>query len=120
MSSLFYHWQLRTKIMFATAIAIVCCFTVMVWVIASTVYSDAKEQGYTRAHEEADAYAKQVTDQFSIGFALPSHLAQMGMGMKNGTVADRPTLVAIIKSMLAGFPDASGLWMLMEPNALDG
>ncbi len=120
MSSLFYHWQLRTKIMFATAVAIVCCFSVMVWIIASTVYNDAKEQGYTRAHEEADAYAKQVTDQFAIGFTLPEHLAQMAMGMKNGTVADRPTLVAIIKSMLAGFPDASGLWMLMEPNALDG
>ncbi|SFZ78017.1 methyl-accepting chemotaxis protein [Chitinimonas taiwanensis] len=120
MTSLFSNWQLRTKVLVAAALAIVVGFAVMIWVIAGGVYRDAEAVGLARANEQADAYAKRVEDEFALGFALPRHLADAVLGMQGGQLPDRKTLDKMIMRLLGGFPQASGLWMLMEPNALDG
>ncbi|WP_460526650.1 methyl-accepting chemotaxis protein [Chitinimonas naiadis] len=120
MNSLFASWQLRTKVLVAAALAIAAGFGVMIWVIASGVYKDAEAVGLARAHEQADAYAQRVVDQFAVGYALPRHLADAVQGMQGSTFPERKTIDKLIMKLLAGFPTASGLWMIWEPNAMDG
>ncbi|WP_269532898.1 methyl-accepting chemotaxis protein [Chitinimonas sp. BJYL2] len=121
MNTLFANWQLRTKVLVASAVAIAIGFGVMIWVIAAGVYKDAEAVGLARADEQADAYARQVSDQFAVGYALPRHLAEAVQGMQGaGQVPERQVLDKMIVKLLGGFPDASGLWMIWEPDALDG
>lgn len=120
MQNYFSALQMRTKVLLAATLAITLGISAMIWVIANQVYQDAENVGKSRAYEQAESYAKQIEAQFAQGFMLPKHLADAVSGMKAGTLPDRKTLDQMIISLLGGFPDASGLWMLMEPNALDG
>ncbi|WP_348943697.1 methyl-accepting chemotaxis protein [Chitinibacter sp. FCG-7] len=120
MHPLFARLQMRTKVLIAATLAIGLGLTVMIWMIASQVYADAERVGKIRAQEQAESYAKQIEAQFSIGFALPQHLADAVTGMQGEHFPPRKTIDQLILKLLGGFPDASGLWMLMEANALDG
>ncbi|QLI81321.1 hypothetical protein HZU75_07165 [Chitinibacter fontanus] len=111
---------MRAKVLLAATLAIVVGITAMIWVIASQVYQDAERVGKARAYEQTESYAKQIEANFAQGFMLPKHLADAVMGLKGGNFPDRKTLDQMIMKLLGGFPDASGLWMLMEANALDG
>ncbi|KAF0811973.1 Methyl-accepting chemotaxis protein PctC [Andreprevotia sp. IGB-42] len=115
------HWSLRSKVLAAAAIAIFIGFSITIGLIATTVYQDARAVGYQRATEEAHAYAGKVEDYFSNGFNLPRHLASAIQGFQiAGAVPERKALDQMILRLLGDYPDASGLWTIWEPNALDG
>ena len=120
MSPHFANWQLRTKVLVAAATAIALGFCLMIAVIATGVYRDAEAVGLARAGEQADSYARQVGDRFALGYALPRHLAEVVMAMRGPQLPERTVIDQIIMRLLGGFPDASGLWMLWEANAMDG
>ncbi|MBK6907527.1 MAG: methyl-accepting chemotaxis protein [Rhodocyclaceae bacterium] len=120
MNRFFSNWQLRTKVLVAAATAIALGFSLMIAVIANGVYRDAEAVGLARAGEQADSYARQVSDRFAIGYALPRHLAEVVLAMRGPKLPERAAIDQIIMRLLGGFPDASGLWMIWEANALDG
>ncbi|WP_028452756.1 methyl-accepting chemotaxis protein [Chitinilyticum aquatile] len=112
--------QLRTKVLSASALAIVLGFGVMITVISAGIYSNAEKSGLQQLELEAASQARQVEAQFDLGYALPRQLAGAIDGMRAGQMPDRKTLDKLLMSLLAGYKPASGLWMLMEPGALDG
>ncbi|MDK2124384.1 methyl-accepting chemotaxis protein [Parachitinimonas caeni] len=113
-------WQLRTKVLVAAALAVLAGFTLMITVIAQSIYSSAEAIGLARAQEQADAFAQRVSDRFEQGFMLPRTVAQSVVGMQSATLPDRKILTAMVSNVLANTPGATGMWMLWEPNALDG
>ncbi|WP_373974033.1 methyl-accepting chemotaxis protein [Chitinibacter sp. SCUT-21] len=116
----FAHLQMRSKVLIAATVAITLGVTAMIWVISSQVYADAERVGKARAYEQTEAYAQQIEAKFAQGFALPRHLADAVEGLRGEHFPKRQAIDQMIIKLLGGYPDASGLWMLMEPNALDG
>ncbi|QKJ67880.1 methyl-accepting chemotaxis protein [Deefgea piscis] len=112
--------SLRTKILLFTTVAIVIGFSAMILIIASNAYQSAKAQGLLRLQEQARAYADQVEGQFTAAYQLPINLALAMTGMQATGVPERKVLDNVMMSMLASQPLASGLYMVWEPNALDG
>ena len=95
-------------------------FAVLVTIIGYNVFDEARQSGYRQAREQANAYALDVEARFRAQFNVPRQLAKALQGLPSQTVPDRKTLDAMIIGMLKSVPEASGLWMLWEPNALDG
>ncbi|MEW9900264.1 methyl-accepting chemotaxis protein [Chitinivorax sp. PXF-14] len=116
----FRDWSLRTKVLIVAAVSIVLGFGVMIAIIASQMYASSEEQGLARAREQAEAYAQKVSADFAWGYQLPKHLALAVQGMQGKDFPERKTLDAMLIRMLQSVPQASGLWMLWEPNAMDG
>ncbi|MBM5570864.1 MULTISPECIES: methyl-accepting chemotaxis protein [Deefgea] len=114
------HWSLRTKILLFTTVSIAAGFAVMISIIASHAYQAAKQQGLLRLQEQTQAYANQVEGQFNAAYQVPLNLSLAVQGMKGQSLPERKVLDALIMRMLEAQPLASGLWMIWEPNALDG
>ncbi len=116
---MFENWQLRTKVVSAAALAISAGFGLMIWLIADGVYRDAERVGLERAAEQAVDYAHRVESVFAVGYSLPRHLADVVQSLKGEHFPPRKAVDQMIIHLLEGVPEASGLWLLMEPNALD-
>ncbi|WP_035852299.1 methyl-accepting chemotaxis protein [Deefgea rivuli] len=116
----FSHMSLRTKILLFTTTAIAVGFAIMISIIANHAYESAKAQGLLRLKEQSLAYATQVEGQFSAAYQLPINLTQAVQGLQGAALPERKALDALIVRMLEAQPLASGLWMIWEPNALDG
>lgn len=114
------NWSLRTKILVFTTASIAAGFAVMISIIASHAYQSAKAQGLLRLQEQTQAYADQVAGQFTAAYQAPLNLALAVQGMQGPTFPERKVIDALIMRMLEAQPMASGLWMIWEPNALDG
>ncbi|MGL6042043.1 MAG: HAMP domain-containing protein, partial [Deefgea sp.] len=114
------HMSLRTKILLFTTAAIAAGFAVMISIIASHAYQAAKAQGLQRLEEQTLAYANQVEGKFSAAYQLPLNLTLAVQGMQGAALPERKAIDALIMRMLEAQPLASGLWMIWEPNALDG
>jgi len=112
-------WSLRSKVLAVAGIAIVGGFSATIGLIASNIYHDARQLGLQRAHEQADAFAKQVEDRFQIAYQVPRHLADTVQGMQASSVPDRQAVNGMQQKLLSRFPDGIGIWMLWEPNAFD-
>lgn len=113
-------YSLRGRVLAAAALAIMAGFGVMIAVIANNVYSDARERGIRRATEQADAYVKQVEARFDQAYSVPRHLALAMQVLQGPALPQRKQLDQMVQRFLERFPEAVGLWMLWEPNALDG
>ena len=112
--------HLGNRIIAVAGIAIAVGFSSMIGLIARQSYQSAEEQGYKLASEQAGRFADAVTADLSRGFSIPKHLADAVAGMQRAGAVDRKVIDTTILSMLDAEPQAIGLWMLYEPNALDG
>ena len=115
-----HNLSLRTKALLAVGLSVALGFAVLVTIIGYNVFDEARQSGYRQAREQANAYALDVEARFRAQFNVPRQLAKALQGLPSQTVPDRKTLDAMIIGMLKSVPEASGLWMLWEPNALDG
>ncbi|WP_028454275.1 methyl-accepting chemotaxis protein [Chitinilyticum litopenaei] len=120
MRSVWQNMQLRTKVVSAAAFAIVAGFGIMITVISSGIYRDAEKNGLARLELEAASQGRQIEAQFDLAYALPQQLAATVDGLRAGAMPERKALDRLLMRLLADYPQASGLWMLMEPDALDG
>ncbi|WP_148717303.1 methyl-accepting chemotaxis protein [Chitinolyticbacter meiyuanensis] len=113
--------SLRAKVLVAAALAVATGFTVMIALIAVKIQSGATADGIALTHKEAEDYATRVSDYFALGYTLPQHLVQVVQAQQQGAAPpERAVVSRQIMALLAGFPGASGLWMVWEPNAFDG
>ncbi|GAA5786604.1 chemotaxis transducer [Chitiniphilus shinanonensis] len=119
MSSL-KDWSLRTKVLLAAGIAVTVGFVAMIATIALHIQRDALADGHAELDTQAAAYSQQVSAYFAEAFALPRHLGQVVLAQQTVAPPDRKATNAMIEQLLQGFPAASGLWLLWEPNAFDG
>ncbi|MEO9383810.1 methyl-accepting chemotaxis protein [Chromobacterium phragmitis] len=121
MSQAHAKWgRLSTRITLVAAAAISLAFAAMIALIARLNYTSALDTGYQLSSEQAVSYAKDAENLLSQGFLLPRHLADSVMGVKRVGKPDRKQTDNIILEMLDHAPQSIGLWMLWEPNALDG
>jgi len=112
--------HLGNRIIVVAGVAIAVGFSSMIGLIAKQSYDSAKEQGYQLASEQAGRFADAVTGDLSRGFATPKHLADTVAGMQRAGMVDRKVIDNTILSLLDAEPQIIGMWMLYEPNALDG
>ncbi|TJZ72962.1 methyl-accepting chemotaxis protein [Chitiniphilus eburneus] len=113
-------WSLRTKVLVAAGLAVAVGFAVMIATIAIQIQRAAVADGHADLDTQAEAYSRQVSAYFAEAFALPRHLGQAVLAQQTVAPPDRKTTNVMIDQLLQGFPTASGLWMLWEPNAFDG
>ncbi len=112
--------HLGNRIIVVAGIAIAVGFSSMIGLIARQSYQSAEEQGYKLASEQAGRFADAVTADLAYGFSVPKHLADAVAGMQCAGTVDRKVIDNTILSMLDAEPQIIGMWMLYEPNALDG
>ncbi|MBI3145060.1 MAG: methyl-accepting chemotaxis protein [Pseudogulbenkiania sp.] len=112
--------KLSRKITLIGGLSVALGFAVMVGLIAKISYDSALEQGYQLASEQAQGYARQVESELGQNMALPHHLTEAVMGLKKTAPPERKVVDGMIVTMLDHSPQNIGLWMLWEPNALDG
>ncbi|EEG07211.1 methyl-accepting chemotaxis protein [Pseudogulbenkiania ferrooxidans] len=112
--------KLSRKITLIGGLSVALGFAVMVGLIAKISYDSALEQGYQLASEQAQGYARQVEAELGQNMVLPHHLAEAVLGLKKTAPPERKVVDGMIVTMLDHSPQNIGLWMLWEPNALDG
>ena len=115
------RWShLSTRIILVAGIAIAIGFASMIALIARLSYESAREQGYELASQQAGRFADSVTGDLVRGFAIPQLLAHNVAGLQRAGSVDRKVVDNMILSVLDAEKQAIGLWMVYEPNALDG
>ena len=112
--------SIRSKTLWAAAVLVSLGFGILIAIVSLNVFDDARQNGYRQAREQAEAYTRQVSDSLTSTFEIPRYLARAVQGMQQSGLPERKTLDSMIIGMLGNAPQASGLWMLWEPDALDG
>ncbi|WP_174873069.1 methyl-accepting chemotaxis protein [Vogesella oryzae] len=112
--------HLSNRIILVAGIAIAIGFASMISLIAWQSYRSAEAQGYKLASEQAGRFADSVTGDLDRGFAIPRLLAESVAGMQRAGTVDRKVVNNTLLSILDAEKQAIGLWMIYEPNALDG
>ncbi|SCK12469.1 methyl-accepting chemotaxis protein [Vogesella sp. LIG4] len=112
--------HLSNRIILVAGIAIAIGFSSMIALIAKQSYDSAKEQGYELASQQAGRFADSVTGDLARGFAIPRLLAENVAGLQRAGAVDRKVVDNMLLSTLDAEKQAIGVWMLYEPNALDG
>lgn len=112
--------HLSTRITLVTGLAVAVAFIVMISLISWISYRNAVEMGDQLALSQARNLAESTEADFRVGYALPKHLAQVVMGIKRGGVPERKMIDNIHLELLDNAAQSIGLWMLWEPNAIDG
>ncbi|WP_252346126.1 methyl-accepting chemotaxis protein [Paludibacterium sp. B53371] len=112
--------HLSTRITVVTGLAVAAAFIIMIGLISWLSYRNAVDMGYQLAQSQARNLADSTEADFRVGYALPKHLAQAVLGIKRGGMPERKMVDNMHLELLDNAPQSVGLWMLWEPNAMDG
>ncbi|MBB5018283.1 methyl-accepting chemotaxis protein/methyl-accepting chemotaxis protein-2 (aspartate sensor receptor) [Chitinivorax tropicus] len=111
---------LRTKVLIVSAIQVIIGFGIVISINSVNAYRDAVSQGMHLAKQDAENYAQKVSAELANARQLPEYLASMLQGLEMANRPSREMVYQLMTNLLTAAPQASGLWMLWEPNAYDG
>ncbi|MFN3984097.1 MAG: methyl-accepting chemotaxis protein [Rhodocyclaceae bacterium] len=112
--------HLANRILAVAGVAIGLGFATMIGLIAKQSYDAAVKQGYALAAEQAGRFADRVEAALEVGFATPRSLASSVMGLRRANAANREVIDVMLLNSLDNARGVIGMWMLWEPDALDG
>ncbi len=112
--------SLRTKLLAATVITVLLCFSVTLGVLAWRSQQAVLEQGLARAEGVAAATAHDVGARLDGALAVSSTIALSLEGLRAKGVPDREAVNRQLRRTLDGRPGLLGVYTGWEPNAFDG
>ncbi|WP_028450117.1 methyl-accepting chemotaxis protein [Chitinibacter tainanensis] len=117
------QWQalsIRNKVVIAASGILVIGLSILVTIISNTIYHSTEKAGLALLEREAKGQAKEIEAFFDLAYSVPRQLATTIDGFHKTQMPERKAIDQVLIKLLNEYPSASGIWMLMEPNALDG
>ncbi|MFC7333038.1 methyl-accepting chemotaxis protein [Rhodocista pekingensis] len=109
-----------------TRLLLVTAFVMVVGLGAGVVTITAKSSAatdalaYSEGREIGHRYAEQVQGRFNEAMAMSRMMAASILGFRKGGLVDRARLLTWMQGLAEAHPELLGLWIGMEPDALDG
>ncbi len=110
----------RQKILLAVLVTVFLGFAVTLGFVNLANSQDARRQGEALAEQMAARYAEQTEKTLNESMKAAAQLAQTFEGLRQGGMPSRPTLDALQRRVLMANTGFINIWVLFEPNALDG
>ncbi len=110
----------RQKILLAVLMTVFLGFAVTLGFVNLANSQDARRQGEALAEQMAARYAEQTEKTLNESMKAAAQLAQTFEGLRQGGMPSRPTLDALQRRVLMANTGFINIWVLFEPNALDG
>ena len=110
----------RQKILLAVLATVFLGFAVTLGFVNLANSQDARRQGEALAEQMAARYAEQTEQTLNESMKAAAQLAQTFEGLRQGAMPPRPTLDALQRRVLMANTGFINIWVLFEPNALDG
>ncbi|MCH8618274.1 methyl-accepting chemotaxis protein [Undibacterium sp. TS12] len=114
------RFGLRAKILFAVIVMVLTGFTVTISLLTRQASSMQQESAQQYARQLAVNNAGKVAERINLALHAARSLAFELTAMQTGGKADRANADLLLKSVLEGHPEFTGVGTIWEANAFDG
>jgi methyl-accepting chemotaxis protein len=117
---MFKKLSLVAKLLLGIALVTVLSLGVSVWVITTKNTGTIEARAYGEAEQLGYRYAGSVEQQLNDGLELSRYIAATMLGVKESGHVSRDHVNVLLRTLLEKNSQYIGVWVGMEPNALDG
>ncbi|MBI9089927.1 MAG: methyl-accepting chemotaxis protein [Desulfobacterium sp.] len=112
---------LKGKLLLSICTILFVALAISNYVITSKTYSTSKKVAMEKTETMAALYATQIQLELDVALDSARTLAEIFSGLKaQESMPERNILIRMMKDMLVDNPGFLGVWVVMEPNVLDG
>ena len=113
--------NLTTRMILSICSVAVLAFAITIFVVAQRATEMVEADALAKVEQMAGRYANQVRLTIEEAVTVSQDMASLVLGWKtSGVTPQRTVLDKVIATTLENYPTFLGIWVAMEPNALDG
>jgi methyl-accepting chemotaxis protein len=112
--------SLVAKLLLGIALVTILSLSLSVWAITEKSAGTVETLAYDEAEQLGYRYAESVERQLNDAVELSRYLASTMLSVRKSGQVDRDHLNVLLRTLLENNPQYIGVWVGMEPNALDG
>ncbi|MCP4114166.1 MAG: methyl-accepting chemotaxis protein [Desulfobacteraceae bacterium] len=112
---------LKGKLLLSICTILLVALAISNYVVTSKTYSASKKVAMEKTEAMAGRYANQIQLELEMALDAARTMAHIFSGLKaQNRLPERAILIDMLKDILVDNPDFLGVWVVMEPNTLDG